>query len=241
MKKTIIKTAFLWLVGGLFATTAVFAQVEGNPENWCRNGLFPSESTDYKIARVKGLSAGEKAYFYDQADNCPAAQTCRLKAYLVPDDEVIVSRTYGNFACVWYEPKKGAETVGWIPSKNLDYRAVDSNPAAAGWIGEWKYYDNSISIAAGKNAGSFDLTGSALWRGLGDNVHVGDFEESAKADGNLLKIGEGENDEDGCRVSLRRVGRFLIVSDNMRCGGVNVSFSGVYRKTAPRKQVVKRR
>ena len=41
----ISKVVFL-LVLFLFSIP-VFAQLEGDPENWCRNGLFPRENIDY--------------------------------------------------------------------------------------------------------------------------------------------------------------------------------------------------
>ena len=41
-------------------------------------------------------------------------QSCRLEAYVIRNDEVIVSRTFGKFACSWFQPRNGTETVGWI-------------------------------------------------------------------------------------------------------------------------------
>jgi hypothetical protein len=43
-------------------------------------------------------------------------------------------------------------------------------------------------------------------------------------------LGENETDEYECKVSIRKVGKYLVVADNMQCGGANVSFSGVYQK-----------
>jgi hypothetical protein len=40
---------------------------------------------------------------------------------------------------------------------------------------------------------------------------------------------EGD-DESSCVVKLHRRGPYLVVSDNGNCGGLNVSFGGIYTK-----------
>jgi hypothetical protein len=37
-------------------------------------------------------------------------------------------------------------------------------------------------------------------------------------------------EEDMCGITLRLVGDFLVADDNGDCGGVNVTFDGVYRR-----------
>lgn len=210
----------------------VFAQLEGNPENLCRNGFFPRESETYKLARVTG-SKSEKIYFYgDDRDDCPKNKNCRLKSYLIPTDEVIVSRTYGDFACVWFQPRTGSETVGWIELAKLEWISAKKIPAPTDWLGDWRFYDNSIRISKSKTRGFFDVKGNAFWKGLGDNIHIGELDHRAKPSENKLKLGEKETDEYACKVSMQLVGKYLIVADNLNCGGANVSFSGVYRKKA---------
>ena len=229
MKKNLQSVAILIISTFIFATQAS-AQLAGNPENFCRNGAFPRESRDYKLARITGKK-GERVYFYgDEREDCPGWKDCRLKSYVIPGDEVIVSRTFGAYACGWFQPAKGSETVGWIKSDNLETIEPNRNPAEKDWLGEWRFYDNSIAIAKSKKAGLFDVTGDAIWKGLGDNVHVGELDESAKPTENLLKLGEGDADEYACKVSMWLLGKYLVVSDNLNCGGANVSFSGVYRK-----------
>lgn len=44
--------------------SAAQAQTPGNPDNWCRNGAFPTDSQDFKIGKVKsGAKADEKGLF----------------------------------------------------------------------------------------------------------------------------------------------------------------------------------
>lgn len=197
----------------------------GNPVNWCRNGLFPKDSENFRIAKITGAK-NEKVFFYkDDNENCPKSANCKMKSYVIPSDEVIISRTYGNFACSWYQPKKGSETVGWISLDKIEFIESERNTP---WIGDWEFYDNSIKIAPMKLDGKVKITGNAFWRGLGDNIHIGKIDFSGIPENGKLSLGdEGEYE---CRVKMQRVGQFLIVSDNLNCGGANVSFNGIYRR-----------
>lgn len=216
------------LIFSIFLAASVFAQIDGNPENWCRNGLFPRESTDYSIAKVKGRK-GDKIYFYgDETKNCPESENCRQKSYVIPNDEVIVSRKYGNWRCAWYQPKAGSETVGWIRTDNLEF--VKIKPSFNDFYGSWYFYDNDIVIEKGLKANTFKVKGNAFWKGLGDNIHIGELDHEGKISDGILKLGEDETDEYACKVSIIAAGKFLVVSDNLNCGGLNVTFSGVYRR-----------
>jgi hypothetical protein len=214
------------------APAAARAQGRGNPENWCRNGAFTDDAPPFALARVAGAK-GERVYFRGDDGDCPLGPDakCRLKSYLIPGDEVIVTRRYGRYVCAWFQPPKGGETVGWLPADKLAVRAVSSAPPTAAWVGEWRFYDNSISVRRDARTGRLRLEGQAFWKGLGDNVHVGEIGGEAAPRGDEIAV-----EEDECRVSLRLVGPFLVVNDNGRCGGLNVTFDGVYRKAAPRRR-----
>ena len=60
-------------------------------------------------------------------------------------------------------------------------------------------------------------------------MHVGEIDFLGEPVLDLLEIGDG-NEKYDCRVRLRRVGNYLLVSDNLNCGGANVTFNGVYSK-----------
>jgi hypothetical protein len=206
------------------------AQSGDNPENWCRNGLFTNEAGDLRLGRVTGAGA-ERAHFWGDDGACPngPAAECRLKSYLVGGDEVIVSRRYGAFVCAWFQPRKGPETVGWLPAESVAVGERAPEPSLAAWAGEWEFYENLVEIKRGRRAGELTLAGQAYWKGLGDNVHVGEINATlAPRNGELLVR------DDTCRVSLRLVGPYLVVDDNNECGGANVTFDGVYRRKPPR-------
>jgi hypothetical protein len=195
----------------------------GNPPNFCRNGGFASDAAEFRTARVVGAK-GSRAYFHgDEDEDCPSAK-CRKKAYLIPGDKVIVSRSLGDWLCAWYQPSKGGETVGWIPAHRLSVaETLKSLPSA--WLGKWEFYYQTLDIGRDARTGLLRVEGVALWKGFGDNIHTGAVSGAARPEGNVLVV-----EEDICRVNLRLVGAYLVVTDNSDCGGMNVRFDGVYRK-----------
>ena len=215
----------------LFVVSCVFAvsaQIDGNPENMCRNGFFPRDAENYSLATVIAKKR-ERVYFYSDEDDCPNGKTCRTKSYLIGKDEVIVSSKFGKWVCAWYQPARGSETVGWIEESRLKF-ADPSVSLIDEWLGEWSFYENSIKIAKGKSENEYKITGEAFWKGLGDNVHIGELDGIAKFSDSKFEYGFDQTGEYDCRATLRPLGNYLIVSDNLNCGGANVTFSGVYRR-----------
>lgn len=208
-----------------------FAQLEGNPENWCRNGFFPRESQEYSLGKIKAKK-GERIYFYGDDENCPNGKNCRQKSYLIAGNEVIVSRKFGNWACGWYQPKKGSETVGWISLKNLEFTPMVQGVES--YAGKWTFYDNDIEIKKTKDPKVFDITGMAFWKGMGDNINTGELDGKAVWNQQNLVYGAEDKSEYACKVRIDLVWKYLIVSDNFNCGGLNVTFSGVYLKKSTR-------
>lgn len=218
----------------LIALTPVLANAQdetGNPPNWCRNGHFPSEKVEFKLAKINAAK-GEKVYFYnDFGADCPSNNArCQAKSYLVAGDEVLVSRTFNSYVCAWFEPRKGNETVGWIEEKSLIISPPDKKPALNKWIGNWEDGEDWLGVQPDKKSGFLAVEGDAFWFGLGENVHVGAISSKGAPAENVLNLTDSI-----CQMSLKLVGNFLIVSDNGECGGVNVKFDGVYQKSKDRK------
>lgn len=203
------------------------AQNTGNPLNWCRNGLFPKDSENFRLAKATGRS-GEKVFFYgDDKDDCPG-EKCKTSSYIIPGDQIIISKVYGDYACSWYQPRRGSETVGWIAIGKLSIDESQPTISVRDWLGNWSFNDSSIEISNGPTQGKLKITGNAFWRGMGDNIHIGELDDKAGPVGDKMNFGgDGEYD---CRVNMQRLGGFLIVSDNLNCGGLNVSFNGVYQR-----------
>lgn len=80
--------------------------------------------------------------------------------------------------------------------------------------------------------GQVHVEGDATWVGnvATGNVHVGELAGTFRLNGNKIYYTDG--DAEGCRLTIAFAVNALSVSDdNLRCGGMNVSFDGQYRKT----------
>jgi hypothetical protein len=111
-------------------------------------------------------------------------------------------------------------------------------------VGNWQAPEKSIVIRRNASSDGLDLTGSATWGGQDPDrvkrgaVNTGAFEAMAKPNGSSLAFTVGvwetlpydKSTDADCSVRLRLLESFLLVQDNGRCGGMNVSFSGAYNK-----------
>jgi len=213
----------------LALSVSAFGQLAGNPDNWCREGFFTRDSEKFSAATVKAARTA-KIYFYnDDKDDCPGP-SCRRKAFLVGGDEVLVNRSYQGYSCAWYTPRKGRPTVGWIRTTDLMINDRLFDASAKAWLGEWTYDDNGIEFTENKLPGNLNVTGNATWVGANPgNVHVGELDGRYEPKDGVINYSDGDDEYD-CKVSIRLLGKYLVVADNLKCGGVNVTFSGVYTR-----------
>jgi hypothetical protein len=125
---------------------------------------------------------------------------------------------YKQWVCVVLPSKGKLHThAGWIPESRW---AQDRSVGPATWVGIWQNEQAKISVTAAN--GTLHFAGSAIWQGLMD-PRFGSFEFDAAPDGDLVSL-LGK-----CEVRIRRIGEFLFAQDNKQCGGLNVSFDGLYR------------
>ena len=216
------------LVAGFVAPRAWAAG--GNPDNWCRNGLFPEmESPALGIARITGH--GKVRFTDDLYPECPSpAQRCLGRAYLVPGDVVLIGHARGDYVCAFYPNRQGG-TAGWIPAHDLARLPDPPSPRLEAWVGTWRDGDDTIRLAVKGDA--LTAEGEAFWPGLDSDPkmmpggpNIGDMGGTAHPRGASVVF----EDQDGCRVALRLIGAFLVATDNHQCGGLNVRFDGVYRR-----------
>ena len=105
---------------------------------------------------------------------------------------------------------------------------ADPNPPLSAWTGKWKYGENNIAIQPAKQPDKLELSGDAVWHGSGDVVHTGDFQGEAAPAGNKLHF--ADRNADSCAIDFRLLGTYMVADDNEKCGGINVRFSGLWRK-----------
>lgn len=168
------------------------------------------------VARIKGRT-GTRAYFHAEDTNCMVNGNCRMPQFVVPNDYVLVSSPTDYSACALYvNGRTGVETKGWIKGEQISY---NSAPPLASWNGTWRT-DYGANITLRVRNGQIQASGTTTFR-----QNSGAFSGTARISDGILTITEGD-----CKVRLVNLGQQLYVADNMMCGGINVSFTGTYKK-----------
>ena len=196
----------------------------------CANGSFPAQQVAFGLARVIGAP---RTYLRSDAPPCPNdSAACRGRGYVVPGDVVLTGTTDGAYVCALF-PSRNGGSAGYVRHDEIALQPVPAGVPLAAWQGAWRDGDNSIALRA--DAGRLTATGEAYWpsahpspasRPGGPNL--GDMSGSATPTNNTVEFAGNEPAE--CRVSLTLLPPFLLAVDNGNCGGMNVSFTGVYRK-----------
>jgi hypothetical protein len=203
--------------------------------------------SDGNIALARVVTEETKLYFASgprkEAPECPsAATTCKIKAYLVPGDEILANLTDDPYVCARFKSQSFVETTGYLPRAALEL-VPSEQPSIQKWDGTWRR-DPEAEIVLKSGGDEVTVSGSATWGGSDPSrvkrgaVHTGELEGAGRPRGRMLALGydpdrsvfspDGDAAQDGCAAKLELYGRYLIVEDNGRCGGVNVSFNGVY-------------
>jgi hypothetical protein len=200
--------------------------------------LVRIESKSPKVNFVAGPSK--------KAPNCPSSDAaCRLKAFVTPGDEALIEASDATFVCATYVSARGTGTTGLLPRQAIQTVTPDSS-AGAKWDGVWRRAEAKIVL---KSRGDVvKISGSATYgaedaeRVKRGAVNLGELDGEAKPRGNTLALGydpdrsadlpNPEAAKDSCAARLVLYGRYLVVEDNLGCGGMNVSFSGVYVRGA---------
>lgn len=238
------------LVGlALFCSAPVFAQAEMRV---CLTGpLSIGEEVPFRLLRVK--DAEPRTHFVADQDKskpkCPGPdEACKRRGFLLPGDVVIAGPEKDGYNCVTYiapdaKKVKGkvTETNGFLPASALSIVPLPA-PKPEDWIGTWtRTEEGEIKISAAPG-GKLRIDGEASF-GANDPVRVrrgavngGTLEGEAAPRGNMIALGDGYDGTKPlgtvmggeCLARLRLLGRYLVVEDNLGCGGMNVSFIGVY-------------
>jgi hypothetical protein len=228
----------LFAAAALLSASAYAASECGSFDASKKLALVRIESKAPKVNFVSGPSK--------KAPNCPSSEpACRLKAFLAPGDEALIEASDAPFVCATYVSARGTETTGLLPRAAIQPVAPEILTAAK-WDGEWRRTEAKIVL---KSRGDVvKVSGSATYgaedpeRVKRGAVNLGELDGEAKPRGNALALGYDpdrsadlptpEAAKDSCAARLSLYGRYLVVEDNLGCGGLNVSFSGVYVRGA---------
>jgi hypothetical protein len=211
---------------------------------FAESGEADCNGIDFDVKRplaVAKVTAKPRVHYVKSAwddPSCPAdTETCKAKAYLVPGDLVLVGRTRGAYTCVSYQSprdNKQAWTNGWMSTSALEPVAAAAAPKPSDWLGTWKHTGGEITIERAK-AGKLAITGEHVYPAA-QEVHTGVIGAEATPAGAYLSFAEDgtvefdKAEEGACQVRMQRLGALLLVEDNGACGGVMVTFTGLYRR-----------
>jgi hypothetical protein len=207
-----------------------------------------NEDTPNKLALARVVSTQTRLYFIagpeKRRPTCPSlASTCRLKAFLVRGDEVLVNATEeGPYVCATFKTQNGKLTRGFLPRTTL--QVVSPGPVSARqWEGKWRR-DSEAEIVVSSRGDEVEISGTATWGGSDPQrvkrgeINTGELKGIGKPRDQVLAIGydpersafppSEQEAVDICAAQLELHGRYMLVEDNGKCGGLNVSFTGLY-------------
>jgi hypothetical protein len=214
----------------LIATLAILAPLQARAqltdEDMCRSGGFPSEAS-LRIA-VVASGAAARLYFLRDDTGCPqqGGDKCRLGPYVVAGDELLLGKTHGQWTCAWFNGKKH-ESVGWVANADLVQQPAQQ---ITDWTGRWRFYNDPGRIDIEQKNGRYRVDASTIHR-TPASENMGSMTGEMKVNGNRAHFGGADGPEQyECVADFTRVGRYLVVRDNRACGGVGVSFDGVYTR-----------
>ena len=215
---------------------------------------MPALSVDAgAVPHLATVTPGDRARFVKGSEQagCPnGSAACAMRAFVVGGDAVVVTATAGDYACVTFTGPgpKAVSTSGLLLRARLGVPSPETpvNLSAA-WAGTWRSGDEQTITIQPKPDGRIVVNGEASWGGHDPDrvkrggVNVGDLAAEVSIDGGVVAFAIDDDgttkpfdklpaDSDVCRVKLWRLGPYLVAADNLRCGGMNVTFTGVYRK-----------
>jgi hypothetical protein len=156
------------------------------------------------------------------------AEVTTPSAGLERGDIVVIYRTEGDWTCGYLTGKTGGGP-GWILTNAIRAAASDPNPPLSAWVGTWRDGEGAITIGTAATGGALTVKGEAVWHGAADLAHSGAFSGEATPKGNQLHYATGTSRYD-CVVDAVLYEKYLLVNDNGQCGGLNVRFSGIWKR-----------
>lgn len=215
----------------LLATTGILAGLpaaalaqSSAQDTTCRTGLFTRQAS-FAQAEV----TASRAFFYEDTSGCPLGGDCRTNSYVIDGDTLVIGRRIGDFVCAYYT-NEGTSTAGWLRIGALHIRPLDATPPLARWLGDWSDGASADVTILSKDGRTF-IAGEAFWPARPEEntwptIHIGEVNDRLTIAGHRATYA----DDNLCELELTLLQDFLLIEDNFKCGGVNVTFGGVYRR-----------
>jgi hypothetical protein len=214
----------------LLALAGAAATRAQTPDATCRNGSFPTDETSIGQAQVIGQG---RLWLLNDDNGCPtAAAKCRGPTSVRTGATLLSGHRLGTYVCA-FDPVSG--DAGYVDTARLKPLPVDASPPLKAWVGRWREGDDVIRLTA--KGAALTADGQAWWpsahpstRQFPGGPNTGDLSGTATPRGAVVIFADDASDPQACKATLRLVGADLVVADNGACGGMNVSFTGVYRR-----------
>ncbi|MBV8034781.1 hypothetical protein [Roseateles sp.] len=203
----------------MWASAALAAQDAGPPRCTTFNVADSTPLAGVKLVSAGRIAPGEAVRPELQPGKpCVLGPGNRCASEVKAGTAGVLLHRFKSWVCVALPAKGKINTqAGWIPENRW---ARDQTAATGAWAGIWQNEGAKITVTSSQ--GRLHFVGGAIWQGLAD-PHFGSFEFDAVPDGDMVTL------TDGCEVRIRRVGEYLFAQDNQQCGGMNVSFDGLFR------------
>jgi hypothetical protein len=204
----------------LLLSISVSASTQTKPTEACNFVGFQSGSQkEPSLAEVNTKTPAQTWMACDSSKGC-------ISLKLDPGSPVLIYANNGEWTCGYGVDRHGAAPA-WFRTRDLRPLAFTEAPPIEAWYGVWRSGGDRMVISASKNAGELHLVGNAIWQGANRNEHFGDARGNAIPSGNRLHIVDG-----GCVIDLTLAGKYILADDNQGCGGMNVRFSGIWKRAS---------
>jgi hypothetical protein len=232
--KVIIGLLSAIAVGALTLTSQVpppQAAIPGAPTAQCE---FPDIDSTTPIAITTGTE--KIPYQFACGYNRPSG-VCAIGT-LRPGLIVSVGTKQDGWACV----TGGDSGSGWIPADHLAPVPTTPRAPVVEWLGWWRHdkeakgvKNDRLLITREPGSNALHISGRAYWYGLNDDVHYGVVQADGAPIGVYLHGVESSSDGTACVIDLKLdpATDTMQAYDNMHCGGMNVRFSGDWRRFTP--------
>jgi hypothetical protein len=235
--RLLIGVCFMVILAGMGNRS--FAQANAQPAGvadcWGLTEYDSSPQLPPRFPPMPELKAGEVVgadpsfFFGEVGPNCALNPIeCRYpnQPYLVSGDPVVITGSAPGYWCVEYAKRTQPRYAGWMPKDRIRLLPlpVPSVPLSS-WVGTWRDGSTTI-ILSRRNHGLLAYGDATAPGGIYSGPHLGSINAIGVPSGNSLSLGANELGK--CYVELLRIRELLVAVDNGGCGGMNVTFAGIY-------------
>ncbi len=214
------------------ASTLIASPALAQEKVWCGSNFGLAQASALGLAVVTGP---DRAYFNGFDSACQKRrEPCQLKGYLIGGNVVVTSTDRRDgLTCVKFVGSAG-ETTGWVEAKRLKALPVATSLTTKDWLGDWRR-DDMASFSVTRRKGQLYASGNALYFPYNPDgtptrpgPNTGEFSGRLRLQGNRAEV----SSLDYCMVRMTRIGPYALVEDDNKCGGLNVTFRGFYRRAS---------